>query len=75
MPKKHCKTCLCGQPWTPSVRDIYWIINPSGVISESAFNNDEVDRRRTMFGNVFRTEEEAKAAVKKVKALLLKLKK
>lgn len=51
----------------PEYEEDYWILNQCGAIVKSVWLDDSDDAHRTKFGNVFFTEEEAKAARERLK--------
>lgn len=57
------------KPW-PSVGDKYFCIAAEGKVDRLTFNGYEFDRKMQDFGNFFRTESEAKAALERVKQAL-----
>lgn len=59
------------KPW-PSVGDKYFCIAAEGKVDRLTFNGYEFDRKMQGFGNFFRTEEEAEAALERVKQVLKK---
>lgn len=46
----------------------YWFIDNCGDIHETPYTGDDLDKDRKLIGNHFKTEEEAKKAVEKLKA-------
>ena len=61
--------------WKPEKGNRYWFISDKGFVIFSYWQDDEIDNVRYNFGNVFRTEIQAKQALEKVKKLLLSLNK
>lgn len=59
------------KPW-PSVGDKYFCIAAGGKVDRLTFDGYEFDRKMQGFGNFFRTKEEAKAALERVKQALKK---
>lgn len=59
----------CEPRW-PSVGDKYFCIATIGRIERYTFNGNNFDRRMQDFGNIFRTEGEAEAALERVKQAL-----
>lgn len=60
--------------WKPEFGDVYWVVTSKGYgTSCSTWHADWFDTFQFNFGNCFRTQEEAKVAAEKVKALLLDL--
>ena len=61
--------------WKPKLGEDYWVINFSlaGGVFQDTWDDGSVDSIRLERGNVFKTEKEATAAAKKVRALLLSL--
>ena len=57
------------KPW-PSVGDKYFCIAAEGKVDRLTFNGYEFDRKMQDFGNFFRTEAEAEAALERVKQAL-----
>lgn len=57
--------------WKPEVGEVYWTITTTGECYFTYWNNDNYDKRRYKFGNVFQTEKQAAEAAKKVKTLLM----
>lgn len=57
------------KPW-PSVGDKYFCIAAEGKVDRLTFDGYEFDRKMQGFGNFFRTEEDAKAALERVKQAL-----
>ena len=57
------------KPW-PSVGDKYFCITAEGKVERFTFTMHGFDRKIQDFGNFFRTEEEAKAALERVKQAL-----
>lgn len=53
-------------PW-PQRGDTYYFVTPNGSIDSFTFIGDKVDKALRLFGNFFRTREEAEAAAKRVK--------
>lgn len=58
------------EPWKPKVGEIYYFIAGDGKVRMSKWYGDEVDNDTYNLGNCFETNEEAKAAVPRVKAAL-----
>ena len=59
--------------WKPKEGEKYWEIDLLGRVIEICWNNDDFDKNRYNFGNVFCTEKEAEEAREKIKELLNKL--
>ena len=59
------------KPW-PSVGDKYFCIAAEGKVDRLTFDGYEFDRKMQGFGNFFRTKEEAKAALERVRQALKK---
>lgn len=59
------------KPW-PKKGDKYFCIAPGGWVDRITFDMDGFDRKMQDFGNFFRTKEEAKAALERVKQALKK---
>ena len=57
------------KPW-PRVGDEYFCITTEGRVGRDIFDMHKSDRKLQEFGNFFRTEEEAKAALERVKQAL-----
>lgn len=57
------------KPW-PSMGDKYFCIAAEGKVDRLTFDGYEFDRKMQGFGNFFRTKEEAKAALERVKQAL-----
>lgn len=51
----------------PQKDDTYWYINTYGVVSDETWENHLTDTDMFKIGNVFKTEEQAKFAVEKLK--------
>lgn len=60
-----------GFSW-PKKGDKYFCIAPGGWVDRITFGMDGFDRKMQAFGNFFRTKEEAKAALERVKQALKK---
>jgi hypothetical protein len=56
--------------WEPNVGDTYCFVDVDGDVSDSLWDNDNTDYRRSLFGNVFRTQEEAEFESEKRKVNL-----
>lgn len=59
--EKKCKR------WRASRKGKYWYITPSAIVNYTIEINDDQDNRSYETGNYFRTEEEAKKMVEKIK--------
>ena len=59
--EKKCKR------WRASRKGKYWYITPSAIVNYTMEINDDQDNRSYETGNYFRTEEEAKKVVEKIK--------
>lgn len=59
-----------GEPQWPSVGDKYFCITAEGKVDRLTFDGYEFDRKMQGFGNFFRTKEEAKAALERVRQAL-----
>lgn len=46
----------------------YWFITSTGYVCENVFTGTPIDKERKEMGNYFKTEEQAKEAVEKLKA-------
>ena len=57
------------KPW-PQDGDIYLWVGSTGFVHESYFDDTPLDHDRREFGNMFRTREEAEAALERVKKAL-----
>lgn len=64
------KKQLVDWKWKPKLNEIYWHICSDGRLVSNTFENDEFDIGLYNFGNCFRTHEEAKVMVEKIKKLL-----
>ena len=62
-----------SERWKPECEDWYYYITNRGEIEHYPWVDDACDYEYYEYGNCFKTEEEAKAAAEKVKALLLSL--
>ena len=60
-----------SERWKPEKGKRYWIINFDGSVFSTTYCQDNGDARIIKFGNMFKTEEEAKAAVEKIRKFLL----
>ena len=58
------------EPRWPQEGDKYFCIAVDGKLDRLTFDRSEVDRKLQDFGNFFRTEEEAEAALERVKQVL-----
>lgn len=73
---KHCKDWdaekkqLVSWKWKPSIGDDFWVINCNGSVVCLDWDDSASEKETFAFGNCFRTEEEAKAAVERVKKAL-----
>jgi len=56
--------------WKPEKDKIYYFIGTVGSILTMPWAEDSIDRSRLKFGNVFATEREAQAALRRVKLAL-----
>lgn len=57
------------KPW-PQERDRYFYVTEEGEVDFHVFYRNKFNQRMQDFGNFFRTEEEAKAALERVKQVL-----
>lgn len=64
--KQNCIEEDCKRLRTKK-NELYWFISSDGIIGSSHEENDSVDEIRYRIGNYFKTREEAKEAVKKMK--------
>lgn len=62
-----------SERWTPEINERFWYITSSLNAYYTTNNDASVDWCKISAGNCFKTEAEAKAAAKKVQALLLSL--
>lgn len=64
-----------SERWKPACKDVYWLVDfgYSNSVRSMKWDDDDIDTRTYSSGNCFKTEEEAKVAAEKVKALLLSL--
>lgn len=53
--------------WKPCLRERYWCLNSAGDVWIENWDRACMDDRRCEIGNVFRTKEEAQAAVERMK--------
>lgn len=62
-----------SERWNPEQGETYYFVNSTCDVSDWEWLDDSVDRLHYKNGNCFSSEEKAKAAAEKVKALLLSL--
>lgn len=60
-----------SEKWKPEKGKRYWLINFDGRVFSTTYCKDNSDARIIKFGNMFKTEEEAEAAVEKIRKFLL----
>lgn len=53
--------------WRAKKNELYWFISSDGIVGSSPEENDPVDEIRYRIGNYFKTREEAKEAMEKMK--------
>lgn len=58
------------EKWKPEYREVYWFVGGDLELYRSNWDDHSVDRTRFEANNVFRTEEAAEDAAKKIKELL-----
>lgn len=64
--KQNCTEEDCKR-WRAKKNELYWFISSDGIVGSSREENDPVDKIRYRIGNYFKTREEAKEAVEKMK--------
>lgn len=62
-PKKHVA-------WKPELEEDYYFICTTGTVSCSQYDNDYIDKFRLGTGNCYRTEEDAKMALKIINRII-----
>lgn len=60
-----------SERWKPEKGEKYWLINFDGSVFSTIYCKDNSDARIIKFGNIFKTKEEAEAAVEKIRKFLL----
>lgn len=55
--------------WKPEIGDEYFYVKTNGEIGSTGWDNDIVDKDRYALGDCFRTKEEAKFTVEKLKVI------
>ena len=58
-----------GRRWKPKVRENYYYIYGCGEVNEDIWTNAEWNTNRYLLGNCFRTEEEAKFEIERLKVI------
>jgi hypothetical protein len=64
--RQNCTEEDCKR-WRAKKNELYWFISSDGIVGSSPEENDPVDKIRYRIGNYFKTREEAKEAIEKMK--------
>lgn len=64
--RQNCTEEDCKR-WRAKKNGLYWFISSDGIIGSSREENDPVDETRYRIGNYYKTREEAKEAIEKMK--------
>jgi hypothetical protein len=57
--------------WIPKIDAFYWTVDGDGTVYEAFWQDDEMDKARAVFGNCFKSRQDAEQARGQVRAVLV----